>query len=210
MKIDGLNLNFMAQFYEPELLEEIKSVGILNKAKTGDSIMEIGQYIKYIPLVVSGSLKILRENEEGDELFMYYINSGDTCSMSLTCCMQNRISGLRAVVEEDVEYLAIPINYLEEWIRKYASWRAFIFKSYQIRFDEMLQTIDSLAFKKMDERLQEYLQQKTEQTKTKTIFITHQEIATDLNASREAISRLLKKMEQEQKVVLGRNEIQIL
>lgn len=124
--------------------------------------------------------------------------------------MQNRISGLRAVVEEDVEYLAVPINYLEEWIRKYASWRSFIFKSYQLRFDEMLETIDSLAFKKMDERLSEYLVHKAEHSGGNIIHTTHQEIASDLHASREAVSRLLKKMEQDKKIVLGRNKIEIL
>lgn len=210
MNINELNLNFLTQFYEPELMEDIKNVATLKTAKSGDSIMEIGQYIKYIPIVVSGSLKILRENEDGNELFMYYINAGDTCSMSLTCCMQNRISGLRAVVEEDIEYLAIPISYLEDWIKKYASWRSFIFKSYQIRFDEMLSTIDSLAFKKMDERLSEYLDQKAAHSGGEIIHTTHQEIATDLHASREAVSRLLKKMEQDNKIVLGRNKIEIL
>lgn len=210
MEVNKLNIEFTAQFYEPELIEEIKNVGAIKQANVGETLIEIGQYIKFIPVILKGSIKILRENEEGDELFMYYISSGDTCSMSLTCCMQNRISGIRAVVEEDVEYLAIPINYIEDWIRKYASWRSFIFRSYQTRLDEMLSTIDSLAFKKMDERLWDYLIQKSINSGSKTILTTHQEIATDLHASREAVSRLLKRMEQDGVILLGRNKIEIL
>lgn len=210
MDINKLNIDFTSQFYEPELKEEMAKVSSLKEAKVGETLIEIGQYIKFIPVITKGSIKILRENEDGDELFMYYISSGDTCSMSLTCCMQNRISGIRAVVEEDVEYMAIPINFIEDWIRKYASWRSFIFRSYQTRLDEMLNTIDSLAFKKMDERLLEYLKLKSENSGSKTIQTTHQEIATDLHASREAVSRLLKKMEIDKVIILGRNKIEIL
>lgn len=210
MKINKLQLEAISNFYEPALQEEIESVGILKTAKAGEIIIDIGQYVKAIPIITKGSLKILRENMDGSELFMYYINSGDTCSMSLTCCMQNRLSGIRAEVEEDVEYIAIPVKYLEDWIKKYSSWRSFIFKSYQVRLDEMLHTIDSLAFKKMDERLMEYLKQKGQNSHTNTINTTHQHIATDLNASREAISRLLKKMEIDGVIKLGRNKIEML
>lgn len=210
MKINELKIEHFSQFYEPELQKEIKSVGLLKSSKVGDTLIDIGQYVKYIPIIITGSIKILRENIDGSELFMYYINSGDTCSMSLTCCMQNRLSGVRAEVEDDVEYIAIPIKYIEEWIRKYASWRSFIFKSYQLRFDEILLTIDSLAFKRMDERLIEYLKNKSKNIDSKIINTTHQHIATDLNASREAVSRLLKKMEIDGLIKLGRNKIEML
>jgi len=210
MEINQLNFEYLAQFYEPELQKEIKSVGVFKKAKAGDTLIDIGQYVKNIPILTSGSIKILRENIDGSELFMYYINTGDTCSMSLTCCMQNRLSGIRAEVEEDVEFVSIPVKHLEDWIRKYVSWRSFIFKSYQNRFDEMLLTIDSLAFKRMDERLIEYLKNKSHNIENKIIQTTHQHIATDLNASREAVSRLLKKMEIDGVIKLGRNKIEML
>jgi len=210
MEINQLNFEYLAQFYEPELQKEIKSVGVFKKAKAGDTLIDIGQYVKNIPILISGSIKILRENIDGSELFMYYINTGDTCSMSLTCCMQNRLSGIRAEVEEDVEFVSIPVKHLEDWIRKYVSWRSFIFKSYQNRFDEMLLTIDSLAFKRMDERLIEYLKNKSHNIENKIIQTTHQHIATDLNASREAVSRLLKKMEIDGVIKLGRNKIEML
>ena len=210
MKINTLKIEDTDLFYEPELQKEIELVGKIFNAKVGDVIIEIGQYVKFIPILLKGSIKIIRENEDGSDLFMYYINKGDTCSMSLTCCMQNRISGIRAEVEEDVEYIAIPVKHIESWIQKYPSWRTFIFKSYQIRFDEMLMTIDSLAFKKMDERLLEYITTKSENTDSKKLNITHQQIAMDLNASREAVSRLLKKMEIDKVVKLGRNKLEIL
>ena len=210
MKINTLKIEDTDLFYEPELQKEIELVGKIFNAKVGDVIIEIGQYVKFIPILLKGSIKIIRENEDGSDLFMYYINKGDTCSMSLTCCMQNRISGIRAEVEEDVKYIAIPVKHIESWIQKYPSWRTFIFKSYQIRFDEMLMTIDSLAFKKMDERLLEYITSKSENTGSKKLNITHQQIAMDLNASREAVSRLLKKMEIDKVVKLGRNKLEIL
>lgn len=210
MKINTLKIEDTDLFYEPELQKEIELVGKIFNAKVGDVIIEIGQYVKFIPILLKGSIKIIRENEDGSDLFMYYINKGDTCSMSLTCCMQNRISGIRAEVEEDVKYIAIPVKHIESWIQKYPSWRTFIFRSYQIRFDEMLMTIDSLAFKKMDERLLEYITSKSENTGSKKLNITHQQIAMDLNASREAVSRLLKKMEIDKVVKLGRNKLEIL
>ena len=210
MKINELHLESFSNFYEPALQKEIITVGTLKTVKAGETLIEIGQYVKTIPIITKGSIKILRKNIDGSELFMYYINVGETCSMSLTCCMQNRLSGIRAEVEEDVDFINIPIKYIEDWIRKYASWRSFIFKSYQIRFDEMLLTIDSLAFKKMDERLMDYLKNKSNNSQTNLVTITHQHIATDLNASREAISRLLKKMEINGLIKLGRNKIEML
>jgi CRP/FNR family transcriptional regulator len=210
MKITELQLETISSFHEPELQKEIEQVGILKTAKAGEILIDIGQYVKTIPILTKGSIKILRENIDGSELFMYYINVGDTCSMSLTCCMQNRLSGIRAEAEEDLEFIAIPVKYLEDWIRKYSSWRSFIFKSYQIRFDEMLLTIDSLAFKKMDERLIEYLKNKSKNAHNNLIHTTHQHIAKDLNASREAVSRLLKKMEIDGLIKLGRNKIEML
>jgi CRP/FNR family transcriptional regulator len=210
MKITESQLENVSSFHEPELQKEIEQVGILKTAKAGEILIDIGQYVKTIPILTKGSIKILRENIDGSELFMYYINVGDTCSMSLTCCMQNRLSGIRAEAEEDIEFIAVPVKYLEDWIRKYSSWRSFIFKSYQIRFDEMLLTIDSLAFKKMDERLMEYLKNKSKNAHNNLIHSTHQPIAKDLNASREAVSRLLKKMEIDGLIKLGRNKIEML
>ncbi len=172
-------------------------------------MLDFGNYIRTIPLVVSGSIKIVRENENGNELLMYYLGQGDTCAMSLTCCMSHSKSEIRAIADTDVELFMIPVEKVDEWMFKYKSWKSFIMQTYSKRFSELLATIDSIAFLKMDERLIRYLQDKFEKLGNKEIHITHQEIATDLNTSREVVSRLLKQLEKRGEVVLGRNKIEL-
>ncbi|MGB1018735.1 MAG: Crp/Fnr family transcriptional regulator [Chitinophagales bacterium] len=210
MKNNILQDKFINQFSEPELKEAIQKVAQFRSVSSGDTIIDKGEYIKFVPIILKGTIKVSRENEEGEEVIMYFIGPGETCSMSLTCCLQSKNSGILAVAEDNVEIMTIPIQNVQEWIGKFTSWRNFIFMSYQNRFDELLNTIDSLAFKKLDERLIEYLKTLSEKTDSNFIQATHQKIATDLNASREAISRLLKKMEQEKKIMLSRNKIELL
>jgi len=152
----------------------------------------------------------MREDETGNELFLYFLSPGQTCSMSFTCCMMNKKSAIRTIAEEDTRFIGIPIKYVDQWMTKYQSWKNFIMLSYDSRMTELVRTIDSIAFQKMDERLITYLQQKSLATQSKTIITTHQAIAQDLNASREAISRLLKQLEQDGQVRLGRNKIDLL
>ncbi len=198
------------QIAEKQLQEDIAKVGKLMFFKAGEVIQDIGSYVKMVPLILEGSIKVSREDEEGHELFLYYLRPGETCSMSFTCCMMNKRSEIRTVAEEDTTMIGIPIRYMDEWMSKYQSWKNFVMRTYDDRMLELVRTIDSIAFKKMDERLLEYLENKSLATNTKVISSTHQEIAYDLNASREAISRLLKKMEQEHVVKLGRNKIELL
>ncbi len=198
------------QIAEKRLQEDIAEVGKLLFFKTGELIQDIGSYVKMVPLILEGSIKVSREDEEGRELFLYYLRPGETCSMSFTCCMMNKRSEIRTVAEEDTTMIGIPIRYMDEWMSKYQSWKNFVMRTYDERMLELVRTIDSIAFKKMDERLLEYLESKSQATGNKVISSTHQEIAYDLNASREAISRLLKKMEKEQLVKLGRNKIELL
>lgn len=196
--------------YEPALLEEIETFGQSQKAPAGITLMDIGKYIKSFPLLISGSLKIMREDENGNEILLYYLEAGKTCAMALTCCMKQEKSNIRAVVEEDAEMIMIPVQYSDEWVFKYKSWKNFITETYADRFDELLKTIDSIAFKKMDERLLKYLKDKARVLETNTLTITHQDIAKELNSSREVISRLLKKLEQLGEIKLGRNQISLL
>ncbi len=196
--------------YEPALLEEIETFGQSQKAPAGSTLMDIGKYIKSFPLLISGSLKIMREDENGNEILLYYLEAGKTCAMALTCCMKQEKSNIRAVVEEDAEMIMIPVQYSDEWVFKYKSWKNFITETYADRFDELLKTIDSIAFKKMDERLLKYLKDKARVLETNTLTITHQDIAKELNSSREVISRLLKKLEQLGEIKLGRNQISLL
>ena len=196
---------------EPTLQEEIAEVAVLRKYKADEIIMDFGSYIKMVPLVISGSIKVVREDEEkGHELYLYYLHPGETCSMSFSCCMMNKRSDIRTTAEEDTVLLGIPIKYIDEWMMKYQSWKNFVMRSYDQRMRELVATIDSIAFQKMDERLLNYLHQKSAASGSTTIQTTHQQIAYDLNASREAVSRLLKQLEKIGEIKLGRNKIELL
>ena len=197
-------------FYEKELLQELETTGQFREAKAGDVIIDYGAYMKMIPLLLKGSIRILRENEEGNEIFLYYLESGNTCAASFTCCMQEEISNIRAIAEEDIQMIMIPLGKMEEWMGKYKSWRNFVISTYSTRMDELLKTVDLIAFKKMDERLLNYLEQKAKVQESNTLHITHQEIASELNSSREVISRLLKTLEKIGEIKLGRNQIDLI
>ncbi len=189
------------------LLEEMYTFSVFKSLKEGDVLMDFGNYIRTIPLVVKGSIKIVRENENGNELLMYYLGEGDTCAMSLTCCMSHNKSEIRAITDTDVDLFMIPVEKVDEWMIKYRSWKSFIMQTYSKRFAELLTTIDSIAFLKMDERLSKYLIGKFDKLGSRELHITHQEIATDLNTSREVISRLLKQLEKRGEIILSRNKI---
>ncbi|MBX2929841.1 MAG: Crp/Fnr family transcriptional regulator [Saprospiraceae bacterium] len=192
------------------LQDEIAHIGKLMEFKAGDVIMDYGAYVKLIPLVVAGSIKVSREGDDGNELFLYYLRPGESCTMSFTCCMMNKRSEIRTQAEEDALVIAIPIRYMDDWMSRYQSWKNFVMLSYDNRMKELIHTIDEIAFKKMDERLMTYLRKKAEITGSNTIQATHQEIAYDLNASREAVSRLLKQLENEGEVRLGRNRVDLI
>lgn len=178
--------------------------------KAGEMLMDIGGYIKYIPLVLKGMLKIMREDSDGNELLLYYIRPGETCAMSLTCCMGDAKSTVRAEVEEDVLVLAIPIRFMDKWTNEFQSWKSFVMHTYQMRYEELLRTIDGIAFQKLDDRLERALKEKCASLGTNSLVITHQELANELNSSREVISRLLKQMERKGKVKLGRHKIEVI
>ncbi len=201
---------YFPDIYEPEAREAILAQGIEMSINAGDMLMDIGQYIKYIPLVLSGSLKILREDKEGNELLLYYLRSGETCAMSLTCCTGDSVSSIRAVAEEDTHVIAIPVKYMDEWTQEFRSFKHFVLLTYQRRYEELLRTIDGIAFQKLDERLISLLKEKSQSASTQVLNVTHQELAQELNSSREVISRLLKQLERLGKVKLGRNKIEIL
>ncbi|WP_373548316.1 Crp/Fnr family transcriptional regulator [Haliscomenobacter sp.] len=195
---------------EKALQEEIATVGKLTEFSAGTVIMDVGQYVKLVPLVIEGAIKVSREDEDGHELFLYYLQGGQTCSMSFTCCMMNKKSEIRTIAEENTKMIGIPIRYVDEWMTKYQSWKNFVMQTYDYRMMELVRTIDSIAFHHMDERLLAYLDKKAKATHSKVITATHQEIAYDLNASREAVSRLLKQLENDGQVKLGRNKIELI
>lgn len=195
------------QLNEVGMLEEIQQVANPMFFSENEIIMDYGSYVKFMPLLVDGVLKVSRENEEGQELFLYYLQSGDSCTMSFSCCLMHKKSEIRVVAEEDSQILAIPVRYMDEWMRKYPSWKNFVMKAYDDRMLELIKTIEVIAFQKMDERLIGYLHKKVEVSGSNIIEATHQSIANDLSASREAISRLLKQLEKQGKLELKRNKI---
>lgn len=201
--------HFSYQF-DSRLIRNIADVAFLKTFNKLDIIIDIGQDLNFIPLLIKGNIKVLREDNNGDELLLYVLESGDTCAMSLTCCMSKSVSKIRAIADEDVTVVMIPIANMKSWFNSNESWRNFILQSYQIRFDEMLETIDTLAFMKMDERLFKYLTDQVKLSASTCLEITHQEIAEDLHTSRVVISRLLKQLEKDDKIKLGRNKIQLL
>ncbi len=195
---------------EEALLNEIEQVALIKEFKEGDVIIDFGDYIKKMPLLLSGAIKILREDFDEGELLLYFIEKGDTCSMSMACCIGDTKSEIRAVAETDGQVIMIPVMYMELWLGKYKSWRNYVFASYNNRLKEMLSAIDNLAFMNMDKRLLNYLLEKSKVNSTKEINTTHQEIAYDLNTSRVVISRLLKALEKEGRIKLHRAYIEIL
>lgn len=207
--IKELNESY-GHLFEDELLEDISKVGFRKEIPEGFKLLEIGDYIKSMPLLLSGAIKVLREDHDGDELLLYYLEKGETCSMTMTCCLGHKQSEIRAVAETDAQLIMVPVGKMEEWTAKYKSWRNFVFESYHNRINELLTTLDSIAFYQMDERLVHYLKKKAHVNNDKVIRYTHQEIAYDLHTSRVVISRLLKKLEQLGKIELHRNYLIIL
>lgn len=196
--------------FEEKLIEEIAAVSLLRDFNEGDILIDFGDYIKKMPLLIEGAIKILREDFDEGELLLYFIEKGDTCAMTMACCMGETKSEIRAVAETKGMVIMIPVYKMEEWLGKYKSWRNYVFNSYNNRLKEMLNAIDNLAFMNMDERLMNYLNDKSNINHSKEIHTTHQEIAYDLHTSRVVISRLLKALENDGKIKLHRASIELV
>ena len=194
-------------FLEKDLIAEIDTASTLIELKTGHSILSEGDYIKSFPMVITGCLRIVRLSDEGNELLLYYLNSGEICSMALTCCMGLQKSRIKMIAEEDSVVLTIPVNMPDKWMSEFKSWKEFMMYSYKHRFDELLDTIDAIAFMKLDERLIRFFDERFSST-GKTVYPgTHQDIAEQLNTSREVVSRLLRNLENKNLIVTERNSV---
>lgn len=196
--------------FEDALLSEIEAAGNYKSIPQGQTIIDIGEPITHMPLLLNGAIKVLREDDEGDELLLYFLEKGDTCAMTFSCCMGKNKSEIRAVTENDTELLMIPVQNMDVWMGKYKSWQQFILDSYHTRMMELLETVDTLAFMRLDERLLKHLQDKAKVSHDENIQTTHQDIALDLHTSRVVISRLLKKLEKEGRLEMHRNHIKVL
>lgn len=195
---------------EDGLVIEIVQSGRLFKVKQDMPLISPGMQASEMPLVITGSLRIMREDEEGNEIFLYYLEGGDACAMSISCCLGPQVSQFKAVAETHSNLWLVPMIHVDDWMAKYPSFRKFVIDSYQARFDELMSTIDSIAFMNMDERLMKYLLDKKQNSGSFVINKTHEQIASEMNTSRVVVSRLLKKLEKEDKVELHRNRIEIL
>jgi CRP/FNR family transcriptional regulator, anaerobic regulatory protein len=196
-------------FNEPALNHDIETNGRLRLIKKGAVVIKPGDDIFFIPIVLKGSIRIIRQDESGKEIFLYHLYPGQTCAMSLTCCQAGKKSMIRAVAEADSEILQIPVELTNDWY-KFPEWKAYISNTYNNRFAELMEVIDLIAFSHMDKHLLRYLEERSKALNTRFLEITHQEIADELHAHREAISRLLRTMEQKKLVRLGRNSIEVL
>lgn len=195
---------------EQKLVDEILTIGRLKKVKAGGVVISPDSDNNEMPIVLEGILKVMRHDDERGEIFLYFLGGGETCAMSITCCIEGKKKAFHVVAEEDSILWMVPMTFIDSWIVKYRSFRKFVFDSYQNRFEEMLQTIDSVVFLRMHERLYKYLLDKKQASGTFVINKTHEQIANELNTSRVVISRLLKQLEKEEKIEQYRNRIEIL
>jgi len=196
--------------FEKSLQKELTEKSEIRTFKAGEQLMRTGQYFRSTMLIIEGLVKVYREDEQGSEFFMYYLQPGQACALSMVCATKSETSQIMAKAVKDTTVIAIPLQYMDEWMTQYKTWYHFVLETYRSRFEELLVTIDNIAFQAMDERLLFYLKRHRETLKTDIITISHQEIANELNSSREVISRLLKKMEQMGKVKLQRNAIELI
>lgn len=201
---------YFNSLFEEELLNEMVQVGQIHSFEANQILIELNQVITHMPLLLHGAIRIMRDDDNDGELLLYYLEKGDTCAMTMTCCLGTKTSNIRATAETDGEMVLIPVKKMDDWLAKYPSWRAFVFNSYQDRLDEMMRSIDNLAFKDSKGRLRNYLIEVASVNKTRTVNKTHAEIAYEMNTSRVVVSRLLKALENEGFLLQQRNHISLL
>ncbi len=209
LTVEYLQEVFQGRF-EYALLQELAQAGQLKDAPVGSYLIRPGEFIRSVPIILTGSVKIMRPDQGGREALLYYLGGLDACAMSLTCCLGTKQSEITAVVEEETTMIGIPVEKVDEWMCRFSTWKQFVFQTYQKRFDNLLETIDEVIFHKLDERLLVYLQKKVANCQCSVLSITHEDIAQELVTSREVISRLLKQMEKNGQVQLMRNKIVML
>jgi CRP/FNR family transcriptional regulator len=202
-------LNTYYPQFDEDLKQYIATKALVKEFKSGDEMMRSGQYLKSTMLVTKGRVKLFTNGEDGEEFFMYYLEPGQACALSFVCASRNKKSDLEAIAIEDVEAIMIPIELMDDLMIKHKSWYYFVIESYRNRYQEVLDVLRSVAFHGMDERLEYYLIKQKNSFQSKTLHLTHEQIATDLNSSRVVISRLLKQMENNGRVKLLRNAIEV-
>ncbi len=204
------DLDRLKGIFEPQLIQEIQQFGIFQTFNEGELIMDYGKYVRMMPIVLKGTVKVFRLDEKENEILLYYLSNNESCSMAYSCCLEAKKSEVKAVAEDYVELIAIPHLKLDDWLCAYPSWKNYIMRGFNERFIELLKSIESIAFHKLDERLIFYLKEKQRMTGSSVIKASHNLIADELATSRVVISRLLKQLENDEKIILYRNEIKLL
>jgi len=194
----------------PEIREKLRTFCITKHFQEGAIIQNENTYIKVIPIVIKGSIKVMRTEEDGRELLLYYIKAGESCIMSFLGGMHHETSKVKAIAEEETEVLFLPIDKVSELIKEYPEWLDYIFRLYHKRFEELLEVVNAVAFQKVDERLFNFIHKKAELNHSQTITITHEQLANELGTARVVVSRLLKQLEENGKLKLGRNKITLV
>ncbi len=205
------NLRQITEFKSsPDLVESLYKHSIKKNYKAGSIILNENSHIRSIPIVIKGMMKVIRTEEDGREILLYYIKAGESCIMSFLGGLHNETSKVKAEVEDDAEILFLPMDKVSLFIKEYPQWLDYIFRLYHRRFEELLEIVNAIAFKKVDERLLSLLNKKSELTKSKTIQITHEQLANELGTARVVVSRLLKQLEERGVLQLGRNKITLM
>jgi CRP/FNR family transcriptional regulator len=204
------DLGIFASVFEPELMAKVEANAALMNLNGGDVIMNIGKPVWGIPLLAKGTVKISRINNEGQEILLYYVKAGETCAMAFTCWMTTQISSIKSTAEEECVLYVIPGKVADEWMQQYQSWKKFIMTTILDGFTEVVKSIDDVAFRKMDDRLISYLKEKSKISGSALINLTHQQVADDLGTNRVVVSRLLKKLETDGRLLLFRSQIKLL
>ncbi|ULC58492.1 Crp/Fnr family transcriptional regulator [Flaviramulus sp. BrNp1-15] len=199
-----------SEVFEEELIDEIMKVSYFDKIKNGNLLIDIGDDMFYIPLLIEGVVKIIRQDKYGEEIVLYFLEPGESCAISFANCINKRKSIFKGIIEKDIEAVFLPVESIDDWLVKFKSWRHFIIDSYHFRLLEMVESIDSLAFLKMSERVLKNLTDKVKINNSIDLDITHQDIANDLNTSRVVITRILKQLHDEEKIYSTRNKIRVL
>jgi CRP/FNR family transcriptional regulator, anaerobic regulatory protein len=214
MPVESNSLSPLKKIYSPifelPLINEIEEKSMLFTASAGQQLISMGQTIKMVPMVVDGTLKVTRINDERQELLLYYVRSGEGCAMTFSCGMMSQPSLVKGTAEEDLTMILVPVSAMDEWMAKYSSWKKFVLSTIVNEFIDVIKSVDEVTFKKMDERLVNYLKEKSKISGSSLINLTHQQISEELGTNRVVISRLLKKLESEKRLLLYRNQIKLL
>jgi len=196
--------------FERDLINRLQEKASIVEVPPGTTILKVGDVIRVVPIVLSGLIKVVRQDDDGHELLLYYVNAAESCAMTVTSYMQRSHSEIMAIAEDTVQLMVVPVDVADDLYAQYAGWKSFVMKTIRDRFRELLVTIDQIAFQKLDERLVNYLRDRSRATGSPLLNVSHEQIAIDLATSRVVISRLLKKLEQEKKVNLYRNQIRLM